>query len=92
MPRAAVRLPSMLARFVGGAPSVPVDADTLAGALDALVRAHPELRPHLFDETGRFREHVLCFHNATNTRWLERLDQPLAEGDVITIMQAVSGG
>lgn len=92
MAAVTVRLPSMLVRFTGGASSVAIDAETLQGALKELVRGHPDLRPHLFDESGRFREHVLCFHNATNTRWLEGRDQPVAAGDVITIMQAVSGG
>jgi molybdopterin converting factor small subunit len=35
---------------------------------------------------------VLCFHNRTNTRWLQSLDVPVAEGDTLTILQAVSGG
>ncbi len=89
--RVTVRLPGLLAPVVG-ASAVEVEAETLQGALDALVRAHPELRVHLFDESGAFRRHVLCFHNQTNTRWLESLDVPVAAGDVVTLMQAVSGG
>lgn len=92
MPTVTVRLPTLLAPFVGGALDVRVEAATLAGALDALVAAHPALKPHLYDESGGFRRHVLCFHNRTNTRWLERLDVPVAAGDVVTVMQAVSGG
>ena len=71
---------------------IQTPAPTLRGALDALLRRHPALRVHLFDERGSFREHVLCFHNRTNTRWLESLDVPVAEGDTISIIQAVSGG
>jgi hypothetical protein len=40
----------------------------------------------------RLRRHVLCFHNQENTRWFESLDRPVATGDVIMIIQAVSGG
>ncbi len=47
---------------------------------------------HLFDETGDFRQHVLCFHNRTNTRWLPPAGVALEAGDTITILQAVSGG
>jgi molybdopterin converting factor small subunit len=86
-----VRLPGLLAP-IAGASTVGVEAATLAEALDVLVRAHPELRVHLFDESGRFRQHVLCFHNRTNTKWVEDLNVQLADGDTITIMQAVSGG
>lgn len=85
-------LPSLLAGIVGGARTLPIEAETLAGALDELVRRYPALKVHLFDESGAFRQHVLCFHNEESTRWLGSLDRPLAAGDVITIMQAVSGG
>ncbi len=92
MPQVTVALPSLLAGIVAGARTLPIEADTLAGALDELVRQYPALKIHLFDESGAFRQHVLCFHNEESTRWLQSLDRPLAAGDVITIMQAVSGG
>ena len=92
MPQVTVALPSLLAGVVGGARTLPIEAETLAGALDELVRRYPALKVHLFDESGAFRQHVLCFHNEESTRWLGRLYRPLAAGDVITIMQAVSGG
>jgi molybdopterin converting factor small subunit len=92
MPVVTVRLPTLLAGMAAGASTVRVEADTLAGVLDALVRAHPSLRVHLFDESGGLRRHVLCFHNQTNTRWLPRLDVPVAAGDVVSVIQAVSGG
>ncbi|OGL15169.1 MAG: hypothetical protein A3G97_03175 [Candidatus Rokubacteria bacterium RIFCSPLOWO2_12_FULL_69_21] len=87
-----VALPSLLAGIVGGARTLAIEADTLAGALGELVRRYPALKVHLFDESGAFRQHVLCFHNEESTRWLGSLDRPLAAGDAITIMQAVSGG
>ena len=92
MSRVTVHLPSLLGPVVNGAESVGVEGDTVAEALSALVERHPALKVHLFDETGGFRRHVLCFHNDTNTRWLESLNVPVADGDAITILQAVSGG
>lgn len=87
-----IELPGLLRPAADGGASLRVEARTLRGALDALVGRHPALRVHLFDEQGALRQHVLCFHNRTNTRWLETLDVPLAEGDTITFLQAVSGG
>lgn len=92
MARVMVRLPRLLAGLIEGGPTVSVEAETLSGALDELVRQYPVLKVHLFDESGELRRHVLCFHNEENTRWLESLDRPVAAGDVITIIQAVSGG
>jgi molybdopterin converting factor small subunit len=92
MSRVTVQLPSLLGPVVSGADSVGVEGSTVAEALAALVDHHPALKVHLFDETGGFRQPVLCFHNDTNARWLESLDVPVADGDTITIIQAVSGG
>jgi molybdopterin converting factor small subunit len=92
MASVTVELPSLLGPIVNGERSVAVDAGTLAGVLSALTKRYPALGVHLFDETGGLREHVLCFHNGNNSRWLESLDVPVAEGDTVTILQAVSGG
>lgn len=87
-----VRLPRMLSAFADGKLEFEVEGETLAGALDALTTRYPALAVHLFDEHRRLRGHVLCFHNDDNTRWLPSLDRPVKSGDVITIMQAVTGG
>ena len=92
MPEVTVRLPSLLGPIVNGSSTVAVTADTVVGALHALVERHPALSVHLFDEAGSIREHVLCFHNDVNTRWLESIEEPVKDGDTITIIQAVSGG
>ena len=92
MAEVTIELPSVLAPVVNGERSFTVDAETLPGALAALFQLQPALKVHLFDETESFREHVLCFYNQTNTRWMASLDLPLRDGDTITILQAVSGG
>ena len=92
MVKVTIELPSVLDPVVDGNRTLSFDAETLPGALTALTELYPGLKVHLFDETGEFREHVLCFHNRTNTRWLESIDVALRDGDTITILQAVSGG
>jgi molybdopterin converting factor small subunit len=90
--RATLELPSLLRAVLGDTGEVHVEAETLAGALEDAFRQVPALRVHLCDESGRFRPHVLCFHNDVNTRWLDSMHVPLSDGDRITILQAVSGG
>ena len=92
MARISVELPSALEAVVGGGRTIAIEAETIASALTALVGARPALEVHLFDESGEFRRHVLCFHNTANTRWLDDLNVPVADGDRIRILQAVSGG
>jgi molybdopterin synthase sulfur carrier subunit len=90
--RVTIELPSLLSTVLGGRDRVEARGATLRAALDDACRELPGLRVHLYDEAGAFRQHVLCFLNGTNTRWLAGTDPPLADGDSITILQAVSGG
>ena len=92
MARVHIRLPSLLATLLEDRREIQLEAPTLQGALNALVDRHPSLKVHLFDESGSLRRHVLCFVNQTNTRWLKDSSIPLRDDDVITILQAVTGG
>lgn len=87
-----VLLPSLLRRCTGDRAQVSVTATTFEEAVERLVTEHPLLRPHLFDDAGRLREHVNLFLNDDDSRWLESWAQPLRPGDVLTVVQAVSGG
>ena len=91
MARVTVELPSLLADATRGARTVVLEADRL-DALERLVDRHPALEVHLFDEDGALREHVHCFLNSINTRWMPDLEVVLAEGDRIVVLQAVAGG
>jgi len=87
-----IQMPLLLSGLGQVPTDLTVEADTLGGALRALVAAYPAVGVHLFDESGGLREHVLCLWNGANSRWFEDLEQPLAAGDTVTILQAVSGG
>ncbi len=84
-------LPSML-RDVAGATTLRLRAETLADALEEAYRRVPALRSHLCSDGGRFRPHVLCFHNGKDSRDMPSLSVPLRDGDRISIVQAISGG
>ncbi len=84
-----VRLPAVLDPATAGVRRVEVEGATLAEALDDLCRRLPTLRVHVFGGDGALRRHIVCMHGGVNRR---RLDVPVAEGDEIVILQAVSGG
>ena len=87
-----VTLPGLLADSAGGKRRFSVEADTLSGALAAMLVAHPLLRPHLYDEAMRTRKHVLIFLNDENVATLPDRVMRLRSGDRIQVLQAVSGG
>jgi adenylyltransferase/sulfurtransferase len=90
--RVPISIPGLLRDCTGGRATVEVEGATIAEAIAALLRDHPLLRVHLFDEQSQLRKHVLIFHNDESTRRLPSLDVPLQAGDQLTIIQAVSGG
>ena len=93
MAQVTVALPALLKPFAGQMGKIPLQADTVHGALMTLCGRYPALRTLILDEQGALRTHVLCFHNENNTRWsAEGLTRPLKTGDQLTIIQAVAGG
>lgn len=87
-----VEVPSMLRHRSGGAAELALAADTVRAALAEIEQRQPSLHASVCDETGKVRPHVNLFVNADNIRDRAGLDTPLAPGDVVTILPAVSGG
>ena len=69
-----------------------MSATTLRAMLEALEHQHPALHRSICDETGAVRRHVNLFVNEHNMRDCHGLETPLAAGDVVTVLPAVSGG
>jgi sulfur-carrier protein len=82
----------VLRQYSGAASELPLRADTVQAALVALAAQHPALHRNVCDETGAVRRHVNLFVNNDHMRERGGLDAPFADGDVLTILPAVSGG
>ncbi|HEY3170084.1 MAG TPA: molybdopterin-synthase adenylyltransferase MoeB [Thermoanaerobaculia bacterium] len=89
---ARILLPTPLRAYADGAASVEVDAATVAAALAELVARHPQLRKHLYDDTGRVRSFVNLYKNDEDVRYLEKEGTLLAEGDLLSIVPSIAGG
>jgi adenylyltransferase/sulfurtransferase len=88
-----IRVPAPLRELTGGADQVQVGPGTVADSLEALVRAHPRLRRHLFDERDGLRGYVNVFVNETEVRNLAGGDSTMLHaGDVLTIVPSIAGG
>ncbi|HEV8112431.1 MAG TPA: MoaD/ThiS family protein [Planctomycetota bacterium] len=87
-----IRVPTALRGDCGGASELALSAASVRDALGELERQHPALYRGVCDETGAVRRHVNLFVNTFHIRDREGLSTPLAAGDVLTILPAVSGG
>lgn len=85
MGRVQVLIPAVLRDYWGGGSKVALEVSTVGEALAAL----GPLASRVLDDAGRVRRHVHVFLNRDA---VSDLAKPVADGDVIHILPAVSGG
>ena len=69
-----------------------ISLDRTATGVSRAVVVENALHCSVCDETGTVRRHINLFVNTNHMRDRNGLDTPLAPGDVVTILPAVSGG
>jgi polar amino acid transport system substrate-binding protein len=92
MPTVTIRIPQVLRHHTAGARSVEVEAAAVQEAIEALFAAYPTLRESLTPPSGDVLEATNLFLNERDVATLDGLDSPLADGDTLTILPAMSGG
>lgn len=86
-------IPTPLRSYAGGKETLDVPAGTIAEALDGLVRAHPDLRLHLFTGDGKLRAFVNLYLNDEDVRYLpDRESTTVTAADTLTIIPSIAGG
>jgi molybdopterin converting factor small subunit len=91
-PAITLHVPGPLREYCAGAAELSISAPTVAAVLKDLERSQSSLYRNICDETGTVRRHLNVFVNSDNVRDLDGVETPLAPGDVVTILPAVSGG
>ena len=87
-----VRVPSSLRTATAGERVVFAEGSTVGGVLDDLSEKYPGFRASLFADNGQLRQFVNVYLNDEDIRYTGKLDTPVAEGDVVSILPAVAGG
>lgn len=73
-------------------PPQQVPAGSLRTVLDAALQAAPALAHYVLDDQHCVRKHVAVFINRSMLRDRAALEQPVADGDRVLVIQALSGG
>ena len=89
MSQVEVRLAALLHSYTAGASVVRASGGTIGEVLDDLDRRYRGIRFRLVDEQDRLRPHMRLFLNGADARDVAR---PVADGDEIYIVGALSGG
>jgi molybdopterin converting factor small subunit len=86
-----IRLPSPLAGHCDGTREHQVEGLTAETAVTDLVRRFPQLGPLVLEE-GRLRAHLMVMRNGTRMETAAVPDEPLGDGDVLTLLFLAGGG
>jgi sulfur-carrier protein len=84
-----VNIASPLRSYTQGAASVSATGSDLQQVLADLNRRFPGMRFRMIDEQGRIRQHIRLFVNA---QMATDLAAPVASGDTVHLICALSGG
>jgi molybdopterin synthase sulfur carrier subunit len=87
-----VQIPAPLRSLTGGKDEVAIEAQDIAGLVDALEAQHKGLRDRLYDATGELRSYVRVFVNEEDVRFLDGKKTVLKAGDTVAIVPAIAGG
>ncbi|CDM66157.1 MoaD/ThiS family protein [Pyrinomonas methylaliphatogenes] len=90
--RPVVCVPGMLLQFSEGADRIEVEARTVREALEALRQRYPRLVDQIVAPDGTLLPSINLFIGEEDVRGLGELDAPLAAGQELIILPALSGG
>lgn len=86
-----VRVTATLQNLVG-AKSVEGDGATVGELLSDLESRYPGFRDQISGDDGQLHRFVNIYLNDEDIRYLQALDTPVKEGDVVSILPALAGG
>lgn len=87
-----VEFAASLRRHVPCAPQSVPPGNLRAVLGAALAAAPPELAHYVLDDQGSVRKHVAVFVNNTMVHDRTTLTHPIADGDTVLVIQALTGG
>lgn len=87
-----IRIPTPLRPYTGNQAEVTVSGESVGAALADLTQRFPELRQHLYTESGNLRAFVNVFLNSEDIRHLKGEATVVKEGDRLMIVPSIAGG
>ena len=86
-----VRVTATLQTLVGSK-SLEGQGNTVGELLENLEASHPGFRAQISGEDGELHRFVNVYLNDEDIRYLQALETPVSDGDVISILPALAGG
>jgi molybdopterin synthase sulfur carrier subunit len=86
-----IRVASTLRELVG-AESTQAQGTTVGELLADLDARYPGFRAQITSEDGQLHRYVNVYLNDEDIRYIQALDTPVKDGDVLSVLPALAGG
>jgi MoaD family protein len=87
-----VRIPTVFRKFTDNQSVVELEAGTVEELIQQLEQRYPQMKGQLLTETGELHRFVNVYVNDEDSRYLEKLQTSVAEGDTVSLLPSVAGG
>jgi adenylyltransferase/sulfurtransferase len=87
-----VIIPTALRQHTDDEDELKLNARTVSDALKELVTSFPNLKRHLYSDSGRLRNFINIYLNEEDIRYKEGESTALKDGDTLMIVPAIAGG
>ena len=87
-----VVIPTALKQYAAGNEEVEVNGSTVDEVLQSLTAQFPDLKKHLFNDSGTIRNFVNVYVNEDDSRYLDRGKTAVSASDVVSMIPAIAGG
>ncbi|HEX2171904.1 MAG TPA: ubiquitin-like small modifier protein 1 [Dehalococcoidia bacterium] len=87
-----VRVPTLLQATTQGERVVAAEGATLGDLINNLESRYPGFKEKLTTDDGGLHRFINVYKNDEDVRYLGKLETPVSDGDVISILPAVAGG
>ncbi len=89
---AKVIIPTPLRKFTNNEGSINTSGSTIKEAIQELTETFPDLKKHVYDESGNIRSFVRIYVGDDDIKALQNESTPLKEDSVVSIIPAIAGG
>ncbi len=87
-----VRIPTPLKKLTGEQETLFANGNTVGEVIQWLTNTYPALEERLKDEKGEVRRFINIYVNDEDIRFIQNLETPVKDGDLISIIPAIAGG
>ncbi len=89
---AKIIIPTPLRKFTENLASINTTGVTVAEAFEDITSSYPELKEHLYDNSGNIRPFVKIFVGDDDIKALQNEATPIKDNSIVSIIPAIAGG